>query len=1164
MKIAERRRRLCATFTVTAYVWALVMPTLGTAPLVAQSAPAIDFAEVNRILGLHRDTANVDKAQRQRDAIRPSDAGVDWAQSTGQPSILNTRSPLSAAVFSAVGGRDSQFSEVTLFADWDGREDFTSDRATKVDDFSSVEVDIDLTQTRTAVSAHTVANGFNENIYYYGDSAGNVSVGVDSDPGSSSTASGQVDQVLQINLPTVLNVFGTLQSDDQVVVTGVCVSPVVDLTAWPNVSGAFAPFANQIGEALIVTYMDTGGGLRLSSSNQLVRSGVLAFPIADMVSPAAAPPGVLSAAGFPVTVGGGFGVAFSVFSNLAGCAVDDDGNVYFQQVDLQQFTGANIVKITRFGSNQDRAMATNGFLTITTLNPATGVYGMTSGPTPQANRFTNYSGTSTTFGNIAALAAGPGNTLYAAMAASSDAGSPAAGLFANPAALGPTPSMIVSFADAIGTFFPSAGVLLPDGFADAVSGAASSPGVNNFRAFVHGNGPDRRETNVGVFGTAANTLKLDLQVDYTIYSGLTVNEDRQVFVIHGGTPAGVGRDPSPSFGEIQVFSDDAVADRRADFRDLRGDALPNHPNSGGTTGDADSDRFDHIFALAPIDGVSVTPTGLAGLSRGFLRYTNRLAPNAISPSILLGQTTRVQADNASTGPIFFEGFDPGSQAAGGDDQNFPFRGDDSDGAGFPLIAGPLAGGFEFSFGVTVGVCTAPWNAFYLGSNGALTFNVADVSTPGTATATNAMLTGPARIAPAWRDFNPNTRVGDGLLHTFPVQALGFAGVNHFKVRWINVPRFDHAGVASRNTFSVSIFDDGTGRDENSSQALNPANPIGNNAVPFDHQEGPTDARYIAGPTGLAPIPPRADGQAPFRFEYGWMDSGVELNNAGNAVVTGYSIGGLVAGAASEINLSEVGRIAVIGLGTLAEVALFETFVDNDFDLRSEGNDAASATPVGQPNLNREVLAFFGRSCAPPALTLHGAVTGSGRITGSGISCPGDCLEFLPSGTVAALTATPDPGFVFSNFLGCDSVAGNVCTVTMNAVRLVTAQFTSVPALPQPLTPSLNDGGFLPGQTMVLSVTLDPALAGPGPVDAYIVVDLPDGSTFSVLLGPTVVPGQVPIATGFAPIPFSGVVLAAALPGSLPEGTYTWRTFLTQSGTSTVIGAAGVATFTFHR
>jgi hypothetical protein len=195
------------------------------------------------------------------------------------------------------------------------------------------------------------------------------------------------------------------------------------------------------------------------------------------------------------------------------------------------------------------------------------------------------------------------------------------------------------------------------------------------------------------------------------------------------------------------------------------------------------------------------------------------------------------------------------------------------------------------------------------------------------------------------------------------------------------------------------------------------------------------------------------------------------------------------------------------------------------------------------------------------LTLFTAVVGSGTVTGTGISCPTDCEEIVASGTVATLTATPASGFAFSSFVGCDSVAGSVCTVTMNASKLVTAVFSAAP--PRPLTASLNQSAFTPGSTMILSVTLDPAIAGPGPVDAYIVVDLPGGGgTYSLLLGPTIVPGQVPAATGFTPIPFSGPVLVVTLPGGLPPGTYQWRTFLTQAGTTTVIGSADVVPFTY--
>src|SRR5262249_13058814 len=86
--------------------------------------------------------------------------------------------------------------------------------------------------------------------------------------------------------------------------------------------------------------------------------------------------------------------------------------------------------------------------------------------------------------------------------------------------------------------------------------------------------------------------------------------------------------------------------------------------------------------------------------------------------------------------------------------------------------------------------------------------------------------------------NPPARAAN--LSAFPVQALGFANVNAFKVRYINVPQFgdeDCTGTSvspgnASNTFAVTLYDDGTGIDENASQPLNPANPIGNNAVPF--------------------------------------------------------------------------------------------------------------------------------------------------------------------------------------------------------------------------------------------------------------------------------------------------------------------------------------------
>src|SRR5262249_25767499 len=129
----------------------------------------------------------------------------------------------------------------------------------------------------------------------------------------------------------------------------------------------------------------------------------------------------------------------------------------------------------------------------------------------------------------------------------------------------------------------------------------------------------------------------------------------------------------------------------------------------------------------------------------------------------------------------------------------------------------------------------------------------------------------------------------------------FADVNAFKVRFIDVPQFGNencTGSAGQNqasnNFSVTLLDDGTGPDENANQPLNPANPIGNNAVPFDLQERPTHLPWpLVNVARTAPVmvggPARREGSGNFVLDYGRMDL---LGTEGSPVITGYSIGGL--------------------------------------------------------------------------------------------------------------------------------------------------------------------------------------------------------------------------------------------------------------------------------
>ena len=655
-------------------------------------------AQTLKALGMTRVANPAEASARLAQKLKSGkrSGGGDVSIQSGQPLTMNAQSALSAALLTTIGGRDNQFSEVTLIADWDGREDCAADREQKVDDFSFSEAEIDQSLTRTAISEHTFANGFLENVYYYGDSVGNLWVGTDTNPGTNPGSSPSIDVLRQVNIPALYNTgtsggFTLAASgctDDQVAVTGIAVNPVADLADFG--------LCGTIGEVVYVSIFDSEG-CESNGAGNVFRTRILAFAFTDGVGAGAATPAGVRQ------------ILESRFANIAGVAVDDDGSLYYQLLDLIQFTGGAIFK----AAEVCRTTACTVDLGITrinrtinlipdppTLNSWNGI-GAGAGQPLTANgvRNTNYGGgNSNTFANIVSLASGGCNVLYAAVSRSFVAGPPSfeqltMSLFPAPTAFGAagTPSMVISFADCSGLFdvcsgqatgsvSVNVGGILPvaDGIADvAQAGTTRSPGVNNFRIFVQGAGPSLAPAAGGtavVPGTPSNLLSIvDLQIDYTAHSGLAVNEQNTVFVISGGTPAGIGKNPSPMLGEVLCFEDGCPADRRADFVDLRADVLPNPPASGGNVGDGDSDRFDHIFYQAPLDQITLTPGGLAGLADGFLRYTNRLAPNPLGPGVTLGVTERTFGDDDSTDPDTSRkrrtGMgalrEPGSRASGG-------------------------------------------------------------------------------------------------------------------------------------------------------------------------------------------------------------------------------------------------------------------------------------------------------------------------------------------------------------------------------------------------------------------------------------------------------------------------------------------------------------------
>jgi large repetitive protein len=125
--------------------------------------------------------------------------------------------------------------------------------------------------------------------------------------------------------------------------------------------------------------------------------------------------------------------------------------------------------------------------------------------------------------------------------------------------------------------------------------------------------------------------------------------------------------------------------------------------------------------------------------------------------------------------------------------------------------------------------------------------------------------------------------------------------------------------------------------------------------------------------------------------------------------------------------------------------------------------------------------------------------------------------------------------------------------------LSTATF-EVAGAPPGLYVALNQAAFGPGQTLVLTATLRPGIA-PALVDAYVVLELPDGSLLSLQLGGGLVRGIAPLARGFQPFPGTGELLRYRFTGGEPAGAYRVRTALTLAGTGMIFGTIEDTRFT---
>jgi hypothetical protein len=239
------------------------------------------------------------------------------------------------------------------------------------------------------------------------------------------------------------------------------------------------------------------------------------------------------------------------------------------------------------------------------------------------------------------------------------------------------------------------------------------------------------------------------------------------------------------------------------------------------------------------------------------------------------------------------------------------------------------------------------------------------------------------------------------------------------------------------------------------------------------------------------------------------------------------------------------------------IELFEPWYFGRPDRPSIANAPAVGLVGGTIDIATPQAATINRVVAVRAGSVTHSFNADQRLVGLTFTRQGGALRvslpananLLPPGTYLLFVLNPTAAPEAGAFAGIPSVG-----------RFIRIEAAAAPT-PPTLKLQLNASTYHTGGTMKVVATLTPGSVA-APVDAYVVVRLPNGQFMSAQLNGPLVPGQVPIAKNLVPVALQQQVVQHTFTGSEPPGTYTWFAGLAQPGTKNFVTALDQDPFTF--